>query len=73
MTGRKGPHYMIGDVFNLLAATLTTLGACVAALLLIGASAPATAVWAAALAIVGSACWIAAAVAAIVERRKGRR
>jgi hypothetical protein len=64
---------MIGDVFNLLAATLTTLGACVAALLLVGTAAPAAAIWAAVLAIIGSACWIAAAVAAIVERRKGRR
>jgi hypothetical protein len=64
---------MIADVFNLLVAVLTTLGAIVAALLMVGASAPAEAILAAMLAIIGSACWIAAAVAAIIERRKGQR
>ena len=61
---------MVAEVFNLLAAVLTTLGAGAAASLLIRPGAPAIAVVAAALAIVGSLCWVVAAVAAIIDRRR---
>ena len=63
---------MIADIFNLLAAILTTLAAGVAALLLLGANTQPMAIWAAVLAVVGSLCWVVAAVAALLERRRRR-
>lgn len=63
---------MIAEIFNLLAAVLTTLGAVAAAPLLIGPNSPAKVIAAAVLAIVGSLCWVVAAVAALVERRRRR-
>jgi hypothetical protein len=61
---------VITEVVNLLAAVLTTLGAVAAVVVLIMTHSPLIAVPAAVPAILGSACWVVAAVAALIERRR---
>jgi hypothetical protein len=62
---------MVTEVLNLLAAIVTTLAAIAAANVLLGPGASPAAVLGGILAIIGSLFWVASAVAAIIERRKG--
>jgi len=61
---------MLGDLLNLLAAVLSTLAGGFAAAVVFRTGADPAAIIAAVLAVGGSLCWVAAAIAALVERRK---
>jgi hypothetical protein len=64
---------MVGDVFNLLAAVLSTVSAGFATRVLLQATdVPPSAVWAAGMAVAGSLCWVVAALTTLVERRRRR-
>jgi hypothetical protein len=61
---------MIVEVFNLLPAVLTPLGAVAAVVVLIVTHSPLIAVLTAVPAILGSPCWVVAAVAALIEQKR---
>jgi hypothetical protein len=62
---------MIGDVFKLLAAVIATLSAGAAFMALSDHPSP-MAIVASVMGIVGGLCWVIAAIAVLIERRRGR-
>jgi hypothetical protein len=61
---------VVGEVFNLLAALLSGVGSAWALYLLVLARADVGPLIAAGFLLVGCICWVIAAIAAIVDRRR---